>query len=107
MPLWLLFTLLALVKLAVAGLMLWLPFRSDAAMRAIEDGPRSDAGAGENEKGEDGNEDGGSKTSRPFGEPHPRRPFPRPPRRGPHGDPSRSPRRVRSGHTLARSLVRR
>jgi hypothetical protein len=111
MPLWLLFTLLALVKLVVAGLMLWLPFRTDAAMSALEDRPRLDAG--EDENGED--ENGGSKTLQPFGEPHPRqphprRPFPRRPRRGPHGEPSHSPPRVRGRshkRTIARALIQR
>jgi hypothetical protein len=37
--------------------------------------------------------------------PHPRRPFPRPPRRGPHGDPAPAPpSRVRTVRARARSL---
>jgi len=96
MSLWLLLTLMGMIKLVVAALMLWLPFRSDAAMSAREDGERPDA-----------DEDGGSKTlpGSP-GEPHPRRPFPRHPRRGPHGSPSpQSPTRVRVGGVL-RVVVR-
>lgn len=101
MSLWLLLTFMGLIKLVVAALMLWLPFRSDAAMSALDDEDRSDP-----------DEDGGSKTFRgsPY-EPHPRLPFPSRPRRGPHGSPpplsptrvrvSRDPRRV-----VARARVR-
>jgi hypothetical protein len=100
MSLWLLLTLMGLIKLVVAALMLWLPFRSDAAMSALDD---------EERPGTD--EDGGSKTLQRTREPHPRRPFPRRPRRGPHGSPSpASPARVRGGsarRVIARSLVQR
>src|ERR1700693_1327420 len=85
MPLWMVILLLAaLIKLPIAGLMLWMPFRNDEAMRAPEPPDSSD-------------EDGGSKTlpGDPFR--HPRTPRPRTPRRGPHGTPpAPSPRRVRA-----------
>jgi hypothetical protein len=86
MPLWLwIMFAAALVKIPLAGLMLWIPFRNDEAMRAPDVPDSSD-------------EDGGSKAL-PAGprNPHPRSPRPRSPRRGPHGSPSPgSPRRVRS-----------
>ncbi len=86
MPLWVWILLLAaLVKLPIAGLMLWIPFRDDEAMRAPEASDSSE-------------EDGGSKAL-PGGplDPHPRSPLPRRPRRGPHGSPaSPSPPRVRT-----------
>jgi hypothetical protein len=65
--------LVGLIKLPLAGLMLWIPFRYDEAMRA-PDVPDSSE------------EDGGSKAL-PGGplDPHPRTPLPRTPRRGPHG----------------------
>jgi hypothetical protein len=83
---------LALVKLVAASMMLWLPFRNDSAVVAVEDPPRSD--------GDSDDEDGGSRVSREdSSDPHPRRPYPRRPRRGPqHGWPApESPRRVRTG----------
>jgi hypothetical protein len=87
MTLWMLIALLGLLKLPFVALMLWLPFRSDEAMNA----------RGYPDSSED---DGGSKTF-PGGNPHPRPPLPRRPRRGPHGAPSPpAPRRVRT--TLAR-----
>ena len=36
MPLWTLIVLLALIKLPIAALMLWIPFRNDEAMHAPE-----------------------------------------------------------------------
>jgi hypothetical protein len=100
MSLWLLLTVIALIKLVIASLMLWLPFRSDAAMSALEDEQRSDS-----------DDDGGSKalSGKPT-EPHPRLPLPHRPRRGPHGSPSLpSPARVRTNarRVVARSLVQR
>lgn len=95
--LWSLLITLALVKLVVASMMLWLPFRTDSAVIATDDPPRA-------EPGDD--EDGGTKVlcdERP--NPHPRQPRPRWPRRGPHGSPSpEAPRRVRT--ELMRSRVR-
>jgi hypothetical protein len=90
MPLWTLIVLLAVIKLPIAALMLWMPFRNDAALHAAEPPDRTD-------------DDGGSRAL-PAGplDPRPRRPipsgpFPRGPRRGPHGSPPPpSPRRVRA-----------
>ena len=90
MPLWTLIMLLALIKLPLAALMLWIPFRNDAALNVNEPPDRNE-------------EDGGSRAL-PAGplDPRPRRPlpsgpFPRRPRRGPpHAStPPPSPRRVR------------
>jgi hypothetical protein len=101
MALWLLLTLMGLIKLVVAALMLWLPLRTDTAMSVLDNEERPEA-----------DEDGGSKTlQRSPGEPHPRHPFPRRPRRGPHGSPSPpSPERVRgraARRVIARSLAQR
>jgi hypothetical protein len=86
MALWVwILMLAALVKLPVAALMLWIPFRNDEAMQA-PDLPDSSE------------EDGGSKAL-PGGplDPHPRGPLQPRPRRGPHGTPSPpSPPRVRT-----------
>ncbi|MFI4989504.1 MAG: hypothetical protein ACHQHO_01130 [Solirubrobacterales bacterium] len=90
MPLWSLIVLLALIKLPIAALMLWVPFRNDPAMNTAEPPDRSD-------------DDGGSRAL-PAGplDPRPQRPlpsgpFPRRPRRGPHASPAPpSPRRVRA-----------
>ena len=74
-----------LVKIPLAGLMLWIPYRYDESMR-LPDIPDSSE------------EDGGSKAL-PGGplDPHPRMPRPRRPRRGPHGSPSPpAPARVRT-----------
>ncbi|MCW2970550.1 MAG: hypothetical protein JWO23_1677 [Solirubrobacterales bacterium] len=93
MPLWVWMVLLAaLIKLPIAGLLLWVPFRYDESMRAPEAQDSSE-------------EDGGSKAL-PGGptDPHPRGPLPRNPRRGPHGDPAPpSPARIR---TVVRSRRR-
>jgi hypothetical protein len=78
MPLWFWVLMLAtLIKLPLAGLMLWLPFRNDPAVISPEESDSSE-------------DDGGSRML-PGGplNPHPRGPLPRLPRRGPHG--SRSP----------------
>jgi hypothetical protein len=98
MPLWLIIVLvLGLVKLPIAALMLWMPFRNDEATKTAEaPGPSDD--------------DGGTRAL-PAGplDPHPHtpgpfRPLPRSPRRGPHGSPPPpSPRRIR---TVARSTRR-
>jgi len=92
MPLWLWILLLAaLIKLPLAGLMLWIPFRYDESMR-VPDVPDSSE------------EDGGSKAL-PGGplDPHPRTPRPRRPRRGPHGSPTPPPpARVRGAGSGAR-----
>ena|SRR5580692_5954088 len=101
MSLWLLIVLFGLIKLPLAGVMLWIPFRNDEAMRATGDTP-SDASESE--------DDGGSHT--PHG-PHPHRPFPRPPRipgggarRNPHGSLSPpSPPRIRTGDARPRRVT--
>ena len=89
MPLWVWMVILAaLIKLPIAALLLWIPFRYDESMRVPEAQDSSE-------------EDGGSKAL-PGGptDPHPRSPLPRFPRRGPHGAPSPpSPPRIRT--TLA------
>ncbi len=71
--------LAGLVKLPIAALMFWIPFRYDEAVQAPDVSDSSE-------------EDGGSKAL-PAGplNPHPRSPLPRNPRRGPHGSPSPSP----------------
>jgi hypothetical protein len=92
MSLWVWILLLAaLIKLPLAGLMLWIPYRYDEAANAPEASDSSE-------------EDGGSKAlpGSPL-DPHPRTPLPRKPRRGPHGSPSLPPpARVR---TSARSKL--
>ena len=83
-----------LIKLPIAALMLWIPFRYDESMQSGEDVSDSSE------------EDGGSKAL-PGGplDPHPRTPLPRTPRRGPHGSPSPpSPARVRTVCRTARPL---
>ena len=76
--------LAGLVKLPIAALMLWIPFRYDEATQSQDVSDSNE-------------EDGGSKAL-PAGplNPHPRSPLPRHPRRGPHGSPSPSaPPRIR------------
>jgi len=70
---------LALIKLPIAALMLWLPFRSDERLIASDapDGGSDEPGGG----------GGGPAPGRP--------PAPRP-RRGPHGLPPQAPPRVRA-----------
>ncbi len=96
MPLWVWILLLAaLIKLPIAGLMLWIPFRDDAAMRSPNLADSSEP-----------EDDGGSKAL-PGGpnDPHPRTPLPRTPRRGPHGTPAPSaPRRVRTSVSTRRRV---
>jgi hypothetical protein len=84
MSMWLVIALiLGLVKLPIAALMLWLPFRNDEAVKAP---PPSEEGS---------DEDGGQRT-RPHG-PIPFGTHPRRPRRGPHGgDAVPAPARVRT-----------
>jgi len=94
MPLWvwILFAA-ALVKIPLAGLMLWMPFRNDEAMPSPDPSDSSE-------------EDGGSKAL-PGGplDPHPRAPRTPRPRRGPHGSPAPpSPRRVRTCLRTTRPL---
>lgn len=85
MSVWLIILLFAVMKLPLAALMLWMPFRSDSAYHADD--------AGES----DGKDDGGIKdesTDLPPRGPHPRTPRRWPRRRGPHGSPA-SPARTR------------
>jgi len=86
MPLWLWIVILAgLIKLPIAALLLWIPFRYDESMREPDSSDSSE-------------EDGGSRAL-PGGplDRHPRGPLPRKPRRGPHGSPAPdSPPRVRT-----------
>jgi hypothetical protein len=95
MPLWMWIVLLAtLIKLPIAALLLWMPFRADVAMHVPQTPDPPD-------------EDGGSKTL-PGGSPrpHPRKPFPRWPRRGPHDSPGPpAPRRVRTTGKVSRRRV--
>jgi hypothetical protein len=93
MPFWVwIIFFAALVKIPLAGLMLWIPFRNDEAMSAADIPDSSE-------------EDGGSKAL-PGGptDPHPRSPRPPRPRRDPHGSPSpSSPPRVRTGARPSRT----
>jgi hypothetical protein len=86
MPLWVWMVLLAaMIKLPIAALLLWIPFRYDESMHTPE--------------GQDSSEEDGGSKALPAGpvDPHPRSPLPRTPRRGPHGDPSpSSPPRIRT-----------
>jgi hypothetical protein len=95
MPLWVwVLMLAALIKLPIAGLMLWIPFRNDESMVSGQ------------EVNDSSEEDGGSKAL-PGGplDPHPRAPLPRSPRRGPHGSPAPSaPPRVRTRLTSTRRI---
>jgi hypothetical protein len=89
MSLWMLLVLLGLLKLPFVGLLLWMPFHHDEAMRA----PAEDPDASDSSE-----EDGGSRAL-PAGprDPHPRMPLPRFPRRDPHGSPALpAPARVRT-----------
>jgi hypothetical protein len=84
MSTWVLLFIVAAVKIPMAALMLWWPFRSDKALPPEDEADSPPDGG-----------DGGIKAprSRPQ-EPHPRGPLGRPRRRGPHGSPA-SPKRVR------------
>jgi hypothetical protein len=97
MPLWTLIVLLGLIKLPIAALMLWMPFRNDAAVSTNESPGQSE-------------DDGGSRVL-PSGprdpRPLPSGPFPRRPRRGPHGSaPPPSPRRIRIAASRSPRRVR-
>jgi len=97
MPLWLwVLMLAALIKLPIAALMLWIPFRNDTAMISPEPS--------------DSNEEDGGSRALPGGplNPHPRGPLPRLPRRGPHGSPGpSSPPRVRKRVSSSRPVYTR
>jgi hypothetical protein len=87
---WILVLLLGLLKLPVAALMLWMPFRDDYATKATGADGEDDPGASE--------DDGGTMAlpASPLN-PHPHSPRPRPRIRGPHGSDPRplSPPRIR------------
>ena len=88
---WIALLFAGLIKLPIAALMFWIPFRYDEAAYA-PDVPDSSE------------EDGGSKAL-PGGplDPHPRMPRPRSPRRGPHGSPAPlAPARVRTNARCVR-----
>jgi hypothetical protein len=87
---WILVLLLGLLKLPVAALMLWIPFRDDYATKTVGADGDGEPGASE--------DDGGTMAlpASPLN-PHPHSPRPRPRTRGPHGSDSRplSPPRIR------------
>ena len=107
---WFVFLALVLIKLPIAAVMLWLPFRSDAAM---ESPPAAEPDA-------TGEDEGGSKTL-PHDFPHdfrhhrrPRGPLHGPgSRRGPHGGgvggpspaPTSSPSRIRATRRSGASRI--
>jgi hypothetical protein len=101
---WVLILGFGLVKLPIALMMLWAPFRFDESA-----GPLAEV----DEDGSSGEDDGGSKTlpgapRRPSpNRPHPRTPLrgPRGPRRGPHGAPAPAPP-ARSRHTAPKRATR-
>jgi hypothetical protein len=96
---WLLIVGFGLIKMPIALLMLWLPFRSDESVVSSAPAEPDDTS---------GEDEGGSKTlpGAPH-DPRPHRPHPRPrlrgpsgPRRGPHGAPA-PPSPARSRHARA------
>lgn len=89
MSIWVIIVVFAAIKVPLAALMLWIPFRSDSALQDDEPGDATD-----------GKDDGGIKDGDgPPRGPHPRSPRRWPRRRGPHGSPS-SPARFRRGPRL-------
>jgi hypothetical protein len=102
---WFVFLAVVLIKLPIAALLLWIPFRSDAA---LESPPAAEPDSGE--------DDGGSKTL-PGSFRHHRRPrgplHGRGPRRGPHGggvgrptpSPASSPARIRTARRSGTSRI--
>jgi hypothetical protein len=94
MAIWVFIVLIVMVKVPIAALMLWMPFRNDSAMSV----PAQDA------DGESGDEDGGGQD--PPGGSRPRAPRPR---RGPHQElPPPPPPRMRSpGRTVRTRLPAR
>jgi hypothetical protein len=106
---WVLIVAFGLIKIPIAGLMLWIPFRSDAALASSA----TEESAGDSSE----EDDGGSKTVVGAGHgPHPRvgggphlgrGPHRnRGPHRGPHGGAAPpSPARVRTTHRSSRRSV--
>jgi hypothetical protein len=106
---WLVLLAIGLIKIPVAALMLWIPFRSDAALQSL---PPAESPAADSP----GEDDGGSKTLPGTGRVGPHRPRAplggRGPRRGPPGCTAggrlASPARVRTARRGAtRVTVRR
>jgi hypothetical protein len=101
MSLWMVIVLLGLLKLPIAALMLWIPFRNDQAMNAAGAPDADEPGASE--------DDGGSVAlpASPL-DPHPQSPRPHPRRRGPHGSdaPPPSPPRIRRPAVAAPQRLR-
>ncbi len=106
---WLVLLAIGLIKIPVAALMLWIPFRSDAALESLPSAESTSADSS-------GEDDGGSKTLPGTGRVGPHRPRAplggRGPRRGPHdctaGGRAAPPARVRTARRGAtRVTVRR
>ena len=102
---WMWFVLLAfgLIKLPIAALMLWIPFRSDAAVSSL---PLYESDASDEDDGGSKTLPGGAGGPRVSPHPYPRAPLGhRGPRRGPHGGAAggrpASPARVRSARRSA------
>ncbi|MDE3070144.1 MAG: hypothetical protein KGJ43_05390 [Acidobacteriota bacterium] len=95
---WIFVALIVLVKLPVAALMLWIPYRSDSAMHVERSAP--DQG----DEGEQDEDDGGDEP--PPGGTRPRAPRPR---RGPHADrpPASPPRSRRQARAPGAAVGRR
>ena len=99
---WVLILTLGLIKVPIAALMLWIPFRSDSALHSL---PPTESAEGD----APGEDDGGSRTlpglgggPRSGGPRHPRTPRGR---RGPHGSPAPpSPARIRRGRPSVRRV---
>src|ERR1700744_1941325 len=100
MSVWVLLLLLGVLKIPIAALLMWMPFRSDPA--AVPGEVDADDGDAPSDEGDGG---GGSKKpqSPPRG-PHPRSPRRHTRRRGSHGTPA-SPRRARLPVALPRRRV--
>lgn len=88
MSVWVLLLLLGAIKIPLAALMLWMPFRSDAALLDDEDGVDGE------QPSDDGGDGGSRRPHSPRPGPHPRSPLRNRRRRGGDGEPS-SPLRVR------------
>jgi hypothetical protein len=98
---WILVLMLGLLKVPIAALMLWIPFRDDYATKPAD---------GESEPGAP--EDDGGTMALPASplNPHPHSPRPRPRSRGPHGSDPRplSPPRIRistQAHAVGARIV--
>lgn len=102
MSVWVLLLLLGVLKIPIAALLMWMPFRSDRALAAGEvDG---DGGDSPSDEGDGGGGGGSKKPQSPPRGPHPRTPLGRRRERGTHGTPP-APRRVRLPAVLPRRRV--